>query len=268
MVKLLMLLGEGLGRELACDHLRPTLQCFFASFSGVHQDVKSSTSRTSADTEPGTQPEIPSLKKTGALSHPEAKTVDFHPLTESLYSQKPSDASSYVPDNEVYRQLCATFSKAMAHSAYVCFCMLLGQYSLHNSLCNAELIEQIAYSHDEVAHPSSPLASILTEPLSCDSDTSSESWSDADSDDDVGIARDAALKVGPIAAVTGLGMEEAGFRKSSWFVDLEGMEKEDVGGREVRNEGGGSYRTGGPPLCPEVLLQGASAQRLNVTMKY
>ena len=86
--------------------------------------------------------------------------------------------------------------------------------------------------------PNSPLASILTEAISCDSDTDSNSSSD-ESDEDVGIAREAALKVGPIAAVTGLNLEEAGFRKSSWFVDLEEMNEEEsasspVGSKEVR----------------------------------
>jgi hypothetical protein len=230
MVKLLVLLGEGLGRECACELLRQTLQCFFASFSGVHQDdVKQRATLAS-----GSGPIPPSLKHNP--SHPESKVVEFHPLTESLDDPKPSNAASnHVPDSEAYRQLCTTFSKAMAHSAYVTFCMLLGQYYLHDCLCNAELIEQIAYSHDEMERPHSPLTSILTEALSCDSDTNSESGSSDDSDDeDVGMARDAALKVGPIAAVTGLGMEEAGFRKSSWFVDLDGVEVEAAAGKEVR----------------------------------
>ena len=242
MVKLLVLLGEGLGREQACDLLRPTLQCFFASFSSVHQDDgrEKATPTTTADSDVA-EPLSPSPKH---ASHPEAKPVEFHPLTESLDDPKSgddpksSDTPSYMPDSEVYRQLCTTFSKAMAHTAYVNFCMLLGQYYLHDCLCNADLIEQIAYSHDEMEHPQSPLTSILTETLSCDSDTNSESESDEESDDDMGMARDAALKVGPIAAVTGLGMEEAGFRKSSWFVDLEGVEKDDAGGREVRMGGG------------------------------
>lgn len=241
MVKLLLLLGETLGRDMACSKLGPILQCFFSSFSGVHEDErKEKPKRTDrhtiavVDTAGGAggaggdlNPPFllsSSLKgSVGVVSHPEAKTVEFHPLTGSLEEGGGGDTpSSYVPDSEAYRQLCITFSKAMAHSAYVNFCKLLGQYYLADCLCNAELIEQIAYSHDEVAHPNSPLTSILTESFSCDSDTNSDGGSDEDSDDDdMGVARDAAIKVGPIAAVTGLNMEESGFRKSSWFVDLE-----------------------------------------------
>ena len=107
---------------------------------------------------------------------------------------------------------------------------------MHNSLTNAELIEAIAYSHDNEAQShSSPLASILTEHLSGDSDTNSESGSDVDSDSDLGVVRDAALKVGPIVAVTGLNMEEAGFRKSSWFVDLEEEEEGEGQGKGPGN---------------------------------
>ena len=59
------------------------------------------------------------------------------------------------------------------------------------------------------------------------------------------MAMEAVLKVGPIAAVTGLNMEEAGFRKSSWFVDLEEGEKEEgVSSKEVRRRRGGREEGG------------------------
>lgn len=239
MVKLLVMLGETLGRDSACELLGPTLQCFFASFSGVHQDVKTASQNGSrgegeVDTEKADEgqssPRTSSLKQSGSASRPEAKTVEFHPLTES---KDDDDGGSSVLESEAYKQLCTTFSKAMAHLAYIDFCKLLGQYYVHDWLCNAELIEQIAYSHDEMAQPNSPLSSILTEPLSCDSDTSSDYSSGDESDDEVGIVRDAALKVGPIAAVTGLSMEESGFRKSSWFVDLD-VQEDTSTTREVR----------------------------------
>ena len=247
MVKLLVMLGETLGRDIACQLLGPTLQCFFASFSGVHQDVikeksaskdnsshgETDSSATHQDDVGESLPLTSSLKQSGSTSRPEAKTVEFHPLTEAHDSTQPGDGANSVLESEAYKQLCTTFSKAMAHSAYVDFCKLLGQYYVHDCLCNAELIEQIAYSHDEMAQPSSPLGSILTESLNCDSDTNSDSNSEDESDEDVGVARDAVLKVGPIVAVTGLNMEESGFRKSSWFVDLEEQE-EAPASKEVR----------------------------------
>ena len=234
MVKLLLLLGENLGRELACEKLGPILQCFFACFSGMHQNEASSGKKT---TPPRTKDESDPVKNSsrqadlgmsfpvGSVSHLEGKTVEVHPLTESRNEIVTPTPSSYIQDNEVYCQLCATFSKAVAHFSYINFCKLLGQYYLQDSLRNADMIEQIIYSHDEVANPNSPLVSILTDPVDCNSDTNSDSKSEDDSDDDdVGMARDAALMVGPIAAVTGLNLEEAGFRKSSWFVELEGEE--------------------------------------------
>lgn len=225
MVTLLMLLGERLGREMACDLLGSTLQCFFASFSGVHEQIVTPTKEATKDdaaAQGSKEALTSSLKK--SVTYPEAKIVEFHPLIASIDDE--AKGSGRNVDGEVMKQLCNTFSKAMAHSAYIQFCKLLGQYYLHDCLCNADLIEQIAYSHDEVAQPTSPLASILTDPVGYDSDTNSEASSNDDSDDDdVGMVRDAVLKVGPIAAVTGLGMEESGFRKSSWFVDLEDEEE-------------------------------------------
>lgn len=143
-----------------------------------------------------------------------------------------------IPDSEYYRQLCATFSKSMAYIAYIMFCKLLGQIYLQDCLCNADLVEQLAYSHDEVAQPFSPLTKIFTDPISLDTDTASDSSDSEDDEDDeeveVTMARDAALKVGPIVAVTGLNMEESGFRKSSWFVDLEEVDIEETVDVSVR----------------------------------
>ena len=111
----------------------------------------------------------------------------------------------------------------MGHSSYVQFCRLLGQYNLGDKLYNRELIEQIAYAHDETTQPKNPLPNILTEPAT-ESDLSSES--EDESDGELSFEkRDAAIKVGPIIAVTGLGKEASGFGRSSWFVDLH--EKEE-----------------------------------------
>ena len=142
--------------------------------------------------------------------------------------------SDGVPNSEYYRQLCTTFSKAMAHYSYVAICRLLGQYYLKDCLCNADLVEQLAYSHDEMTQPYSPLTTIFTDAISLDADTTSDSSDEEEEEeeeeeeDEVTVARDAALKVGPIVAVTGLNMEVAGFRKSSWFVTLEEHEIEEA----------------------------------------
>jgi hypothetical protein len=126
-------------------------------------------------------------------------------------------------ESETYRQVCATFSRPMAHSSYIQFCRLLGQYNLGDKLYNRELIEQIAYGHDEAAQPKSPLPNVLAE-LAPESDLSSESEDDSDGDTPT-EKRDAAIKVGPIIAVTGLGKDASGFGRSSWFVDLDEREE-------------------------------------------
>lgn len=146
-------------------------------------------------------------------------------------------------ESETYRQVCATFSKPMAHNSYIQFCRLLGQYNLGAQLYNRELIEQIAYGHDEASQPKSPLPNVLTE-LSPDSDLSSESDDDSDGGEMSGEKRDAAIKVGPIIAITGLGKEASGFGRSSWFVDLdekaESTRESVVKDDEVRTGSSGS----------------------------
>lgn len=263
MVTLLELLGESLGREEACQILGPTLQCFFASFSSVHQTVSrtsTTTGTTSASAaEAGGKEETASPMRTShaqpltsSLKHTTSplrarKSVEFQSLAAELDKKReeeeeeersstgtgPPVNTDSIPDSEYYRQLSTTFSKAMVHSSYITFCKLLGQYYLQDCLCNVDLIEQLAYSHDEEAQPYT-LTSIFTDPVSLDPDTTSDS-SGSENDDDyddeeieVTVARDAALKVGPVVAVTGLNMEEAGFRKSSWFVDLEDHENEEA----------------------------------------
>ena len=113
-------------------------------------------------------------------------------------------------------------------------------------LLNADLIEQLAYSHDEEARPDSPPATIFTDPGAVDLDATSDSSDseseeeddDEDEEEETAVARDAALKVGPVVALTQLNMEEAGFRKSSWFVDLEdNVSEETAGNKDVRSFG-------------------------------
>ena len=132
-----------------------------------------------------------------------------------------------IQESEYYKQLSTTFSRALVHSSYITFCKLLGQYYLQDILVNAELIEQLAYSHDEEARPNSPPATIFTDPVTLDTGAASDSSDESDNDDEKdeegeesAVARDAVLKVGPVVALTQLNMEDSGFRKSSWFVDL------------------------------------------------
>lgn len=127
-------------------------------------------------------------------------------------------------ESETYRQLCATFSKLMAYNSYIQFCHLLGQYNLRAKLYNTELIEQIFYGHDETTLPKNPLPNVLSE-TPPNSDLSSESDDDSDVEDPSFEKKEAAIKVGPIIAVTGLGKDASGFGRSSWFVDLN--EKEE-----------------------------------------
>ena len=57
------------------------------------------------------------------------------------------------------------------------------------------------------------------------SDLSSESDDDSDNEDTSFEKKEAAIKVGPIIAVTGLGKDASGFGRSSWFVDLDDKEE-------------------------------------------
>ena len=263
MVSLLIQLGEKLEtRELASEVLMPTVKGFFACFSVVHEtgskmhtpagqsparsgdelrqnglDRDENVSVTPTVDDPlGTRNKPQrSLKELDLMNRdkPTAEMVEQHPLTpqkEDLdvtpklarHSRELKE-EVLLGESETYRQVCATFSRPMAHNSYIQFCRLLGQYNLGDKLYNRELIEQIAYGHDEAAQPKSPLPNVLTEPAP-ESDLSSES--DDDSDGDMSIEkRDAAIKVGPIIAVTGLGKDASGFGRSSWFVDLN--EKEE-----------------------------------------
>ena len=183
---------------------------------------------------------------------PLSKEVSLHPLSPSSESRDSEegeegkerrgtviatspkeDTTTLFENSEAFRQVCTTFSPAMAHAAYVPFCRLLGQYTLNNQLFNTDLIESIAYSHDQKAQPS-PLPSIF-DALEDDALSSSDSESEENSDED--IDESFVLKLGPIAAISaksGLGDDSASFGQSSWFVDLteegdrEGVKNEEV----------------------------------------
>lgn len=154
--------------------------------------------------------------------------------------------SDTLQDSEYYKQLSTTFSKSLVHSSYITFCKLLGQYYLQDVLLNADLIEELAYSHDEEVRPYTPPSSIFSDPIINDTDITSDSSDESDNEEgevegeeeevETAAARDAALKVGPVVALTQLNMEEAGFRKSSWFVDLDDNVTEETSptNKEVR----------------------------------
>ena len=125
----------------------------------------------------------------------------------------------------------------MAHAAYVPFCRLLGQFTLNDKLYNTELIESIAYGHDQKAQPS-PLQTIF-DVLEEESEASSDSKTDEDSEED--LDGHLALKLGPVAAISGksgLGGDSASFGKSLWFVKLND-EGDDMKNEEVSESASG-----------------------------
>ena len=130
-----------------------------------------------------------------------------------------TDTTTLIENSEAFRQVCATFSPAMAHAAYVPFCRLLGQFTLNNKLYNTDLIERIAYGHDQKAQPS-PLQTIF-DVIDEESEASSDSKTDEDTEED--FDDNLALKLGPVAAISGksgLGGDSVSFGKSLWFVKL------------------------------------------------
>lgn len=161
--------------------------------------------------------------------------VDSHPLSTCGDSEVDSElqrASSILEDTEAYKQQQATFTPAMAHAAYIPFCLLLGQIKLNSVLYNTDLIENIAYGHDRIAQPNSPLPCIW-EDSEAEAEASSDSNSDASTDDQGDDSfSGAALKLGPVTAIqskSGLGKDAANFGRPSWFVDLGEGEQEEVG---------------------------------------
>lgn len=167
-----------------------------------------------------------------------AEEVQAHPLAESVETignssntgdttpkgsiGTPTDPPAAAPVNEAYTQVCLTFSPTMAHASYIPFCRLLGQYNLNGQLYNTDLIEHIVYKLDDSERPKSPIPTVFYETSDTETDRSSETEDDDEhSDSESGFDRDAALKVGPIAAITGLSPEATDFGKSSWFVDLD-----------------------------------------------
>ena len=100
--------------------------------------------------------------------------------------------------------------------------------NLNSRLRNTDLVEYIAYKHDEEAKTAGvTIPRALADLPDEDSDLSSPPLSDSEDDPQ----HDAMLRVGPVTAVTGLGKDEAGFSRTVWFVDLE--ESKSTGSSET-----------------------------------
>ncbi len=267
-----------LGREKASVLLTGTLQCFFTCFDAVHTRphlphglVNGYTDAEESETAGRGTGDAPARTTNGTIEDhldgpstlvasgkvvSKATDVNSHPLSSSPYHDRESikreedvqRSSSLIEETEAYKQLCTTFSPAMAHAAYIPFCILLGQIKLNTILFNTELIERIAYDYDKVASSNSPLPTVLDMPYasvkaenqthhpSTKVEVPSDSESDYNTDED--FEDDPAIKLGPAAVFhsnSGLGMDSAGFSTSSWFVGLK--ETEDV--RAVDGGGGG-----------------------------
>lgn len=255
-----------LGRDKASAVLTQTLQCFFTCFDAVHHGRSSLGSPPAKHDKPD-----PSTPPTG-LTSPKAPTeVTSHPLTPgaaettedndrhaNLAVPLPASTTS-IENKEPYQQVCATFSSAMAHAAYIPFCLLLGQIRLNTILINTELIENIAYGHDKVAKADSPLPSVweldpepgswkLDRATQAVSESDSESSSGEESDDDEEEGESVVLKLGPVVALqgkSGLGDDSSGFGRSNWFVDLERGEGGGEGAGLGGGGGGGATTKGG-----------------------
>lgn len=188
-------------------------------------------SMTPTEQSPLMKPDTPTDLSVTSRVVPESTPVDIHPLSPAVTKNDILDSSlnstpKAMPpveplQSEAYSQVCATFSQAMAHAAYIPFCRLLGQHYLNSNLYNTDLIEHIAYKHDAIVKPTSPMPTALF----TDSDDDSEVSSVGESDSEDDVVRDAVLSVGPVSAVTGLGKDEPGFGKSSWFVTLQEDDK-------------------------------------------
>ena len=140
--------------------------------------------------------------------------------------------------NLALEQLHQTFSPAMAHAAYIPFCMLLGQISLNTELRNTELIEHIAYGYDNHAGqenrvlPSIFLPSEDEGSSSSNSDSEDSTTADTTRPAEEELERDVTIKLGPVEALQqrrGLGRDAVSFGRTTWFVDL----NQDAGGGEM-----------------------------------
>ncbi len=97
----------------------------------------------------------------------------------------------------------------------------LCQVQLNSKLLNTDLIEYIAYKHDNEDQTTTLPRALADQPDHEDSELSSPIGSDSDED----VNFNAMRRVGPVAAVTDLGADQAELQRTVWFVDLE---EEDI----------------------------------------
>ena len=170
--------------------------------------------------------------------------------------------------DDIFSQLSHTFNHAMAHAAYIPFCLTLGQINVGKLLNKKDLVEQMAYSYDEVTHKRTlpcvfhPGDYKTEEEEEGEEVTNESSDSDVDkpSDDEEDIQLDAALSLGPMGSIhviKKLDKEATNFGRSTWFVDAEGEGVEKVGvegvvagdaaksGEGVEASGAGTLKRGG-----------------------
>ena len=182
-------------------------------------------------------------------------------------SKSPTPLGEEVDD--VCSQLCHTFNHAMAHAAYIPFCLALGQINVGKLLGKkVDLIEQMAYSYDEVIHKS-VLPCVFHDEDYIDMEKegmateSSDSEVEKGSDDEEDLQGEAALTLGPLGSIhviKKLDKDATSFGRSNWFIDLregegeaekpgEGVATgESAKGSEGVEAGTGTLRRGGDRL--------------------
>lgn len=274
LVLILLKIGERLGREKSVVLLE-TLRLFFTCFDGVYAQsgphgAGTTCDRSRADTSPAlhhsalvSQKSAPGklqararersntgspISRQGRRGHTK-NTVSLEgegQVTGSLATQVTShsldDGVTPIINkpswSEALEQLQATFTPAMAHATYIPFCMLIGQIKITNELQNSELIEQIAYSYDDVKEKISLLSVFPTsedEPSSLSSTESEDSTAE-----EFDTVRDITIKLGPVVALQkkrGLGEDAINFGRPSWFVNLQHESSIDSTGNVVTSAG-------------------------------
>ena len=150
--------------------------------------------------------------------------------------QDPTKSPTPLGDevDNVCNQLCHTFNDAMANKAYVPFCLILGQINVGKLLDKRDLVEQMAYSYDEVKHKSALPCVLHSEDYSLEEEglvVMDDASSDVEkgSDDEENVQEEATFSLGPmgsIHAIKKLDKEATSFGRSNWFVELNEVEGE------------------------------------------
>lgn len=126
------MIANQLGREAAQPVLAVLLQQFFSSFDRVI---------------PTASPDDLSSIKASLSNSVNMKHEQLGIREELVLDRIPgSNAREHVTD-EILSQLQDVFTPELAEAAYVPFCQLIGQINMRRMLYNADLIEQVSYSH-------------------------------------------------------------------------------------------------------------------------